>query len=103
MYAVVETGGKQFRVAVGETIDVEALPNAEGESITLDRVLLIADGEKVTVGKPAVAGASVSATVVRHGLRRKAIIFHFNPKQRYRKKTGHRQQYTRLRIDGISV
>lgn len=103
MYAVVETGGKQYRVEVGQTIDVEKLPVAEGQSVNLDRVLLVANGEKVHVGKPIVEGASVSATVVAHGLRRKAIIFRFRPKQRYRVKKGHRQPYTRLRIDAINV
>jgi len=103
VYAVVETGGKQYKVAVGQILDVEALPASEGESVSLDQVLLVADGKDVTVGKPTVSGASVSATVVGHGLRRKVIIFHYMPKQRYRVKRGHRQQYTRLRIDGINV
>ena len=103
MYAVVETGGKQYRVEVGQTIDVEKLPAAEGQTVHLDRVLLVSDGEKVQVGQPTVKGASVSATVVAHGLRRKAVIFRFRPKQRYRVKKGHRQPYTRLRIDAINV
>jgi large subunit ribosomal protein L21 len=103
VYAVVETGGKQYRVTVGQVFDVEGLSADKGESVTLDKVLLVADGNKVTVGKPTVSGASVSATVVEHGLKRKVIIFHFMPKQRYRVKRGHRQPYTRLRIDGISI
>lgn len=103
MYAVVESGGKQYKVAIGQTIDVEKLPFATGERVALDKVLLLADGDKVTVGQPMVEGASVSATVVRHGLRPKEIIFHYRPKQRYRVKKGHRQQYTRLRIDEIKV
>lgn len=101
MYAVVESGGKQYRVTVGQTIDVEKLPAAQGENVTLDRVLLVADGDEVQVGRPTLSGASVSATVVQHGLRRKAVVFHYRPKQRYRVKRGHRQQYTRLRIDEI--
>lgn len=101
VYAVVETGGKQYRVTVGQTIDVEKITAAPGEGVTLDKVLLIGDGDKVDVGKPTVKGAVVSATVVKHGLRRKAIIFHYMPKQRYRVKRGFRQEYTRLRIDEI--
>jgi large subunit ribosomal protein L21 len=101
VYAVVKSGGKQYRVSTGETIDVEKLSAAEGESVTLDKVLLVADGEKVTVGRPTVEGASVSATVVQHGLKRKAVVFHYRPKERYRVKKGHRQHYTRLRIEQI--
>lgn len=101
MYAVIESGAKQYKVEVGQTIDVETLPAEPGESVTLDRVMLVADGDKVTVGKPTVKGASVSATVVQHGLKRKSIIFRFRPKQRYRVKRGFRQQYTRLRIEEI--
>ena len=102
MYAVVESGGKQYRVTVGQTIDVEKLPASPGESVTLGRVLLMADGDRVKVGRPVLDDASVSATVVEHGRRRKQIIFHYRPKQRYRVKKGHRQQYTRLRIDEIT-
>ena len=101
MYAVVESGGKQYKVVVGQTLDVEKLPAAPGEGVTLDRVVLVADGDEVKVGKPTVDGASVAATVVQHGLRKKAIIFRFRPKQRYRKHRGHRQEYTRLHIDAI--
>ena len=101
MYAVVESGGKQYRVTVGQTIEVEKLPAAPGESVTLDKVLLVGEGEDVKVGQPTVQNASVSATVMKHGLKRKVIIFHFMPKQRYRVKRGFRQQYTRLRIDEI--
>ena len=103
MYAVVETGGKQYRVTIGQTIEVERLPIAAGDSVTLDQVLLVADGDKVSVGKPTVKGASVSATVLQHGLRKKAVIFHYRPKERYRVKKGHRQPYTRLRIDEIKA
>ena len=97
MYAVVKTGGKQYKVAVGQTIDVERL------SVTLERVLLVSDGDKVQVGQPILGKASVSATVFEHGLKRKQIIFHYRPKQRYRVKKGHRQPYTRLRIDKIKA
>jgi len=103
VYAVVESGGKQYKVTVGQTIDVEKLPAAPGESVTLDRVVLLADGDKIKVGQPTVEGASIAATVVQHGLKRKAIIFRFRPKQRYRVKRGFRQQYTRLHIDEIKL
>ena len=103
MYAVVESGSKQYKVTVGQTIDVEKLPFEPGANVTLDRVILLAEGDDVTVGKPTVDGASVAATVVQHGLRKKVIIFRFRPKQRYRVKRGFRQQYTRLRIDDIKA
>ena len=103
MYAVVESGGKQYRVVVGQTIDVERLAGEPGESVKLERVLLVGDEGETKVGRPTVEGASVLATVVGHGLRRKAVIFHYRPKQRYRVKRGHRQQYTRLRIEDIKA
>ncbi|NLG52282.1 MAG: 50S ribosomal protein L21 [Chloroflexi bacterium] len=103
MYAVVETGGKQYKVTVGETIDVERLKADIGETVELDRVLMVADGEQVQVGSPVVDGASVSATVVDHDRARKVIVFKYRAKQRYRRKTGHRQDYTRLRIDEIKA
>ena len=101
MYAVVESGGKQYRVTVGQTIDVEKVSAAPGENITLDKVLLVGEGDTVKVGQPTVENAAVSATVLQHGLKRKVIIWHFMPKQRYRVKRGFRQEYTRLRIDEI--
>ena len=103
MYAVVESGGKQYKVVVGQTVDVEKLLAAPGESVTLDRVLMVAVDNEVKVGQPTVSGASVSATVVQHGLRRKTVVFHFRPKQRYRVKKGFRQPYTRLHIDEIKA
>lgn len=101
MYAVIETGGKQYKVTVGQTIDVERLPAVQGESVTLEQVLMVVDGEEIKVGQPTVKGASVSATVVQHDLGRKAVIFRYRPKQRYRVKKGHRQRFTRLRIEDI--
>ena len=103
MYAVVETGGKQYRAMPGEFVDVERLPAEVGQQITLDRVLMIADGESITIGQPTVAGAQVLATVVGQRRHRKVIFFHYVPKKRERKKHGHRQHYTRLRIDGIQA
>ena len=103
MYAVIETGGKQYKVEVGQTIDVEFLDVNIGDSFDLDRVLMVSGEEAVRVGQPTVDGAKVSATVVEHGRGRKVIVFKYRPKQRYRVKNGHRQHYTRLRIDEITA
>ena len=103
MYAVVETGGKQYKVSAGETIEVEKLPLKVGQKIELDRVLLINDENKVQVGNPTIEGAKVMATVASQGKGKKVIVFKYKPKNRYRRKAGHRQAYTRLRIDKIIV
>ncbi len=103
MYAVVTTGGKQYRVEAGSTLLVEKLVGEPGSSVTLDRVLLIGDGEAVTVGTPTVDGASVRATVVGEELGPKIVIFKFKQKVKYRRRTGHRQHLTRLHIDAISA
>ena len=103
MYAVVRTGGKQYRVTPGDSIDVEVLPHAVGEQIELNEVLLVTDGAKSQVGQPLVAGAKIKATVTRQAMTRKVIIFKFRRNNRYRRKKGHRQQYTRLRIDEIAA
>lgn len=101
IYAVIETGGKQYKVTPGQAIDVERLDVAEGSTAELDKVLLIADGDRVTVGTPTVDGAKVIATSQGDGKGKKVIVFKYKPKVRYRKKTGHRQLYTRLVIDKI--
>jgi large subunit ribosomal protein L21 len=101
MYAVVETGGKQYRVQVGETVDVERIDANIGDAIELDRVLMVSGDAGTQVGSPVVEGAKVAATVVAQGRGDKVIIFKYRPKQRYRRKTGHRQHYTRLRIEEI--
>ena len=103
MYAVIETGGKQYKAAVGATIDVERLDAEVGEAIELDKVLMVAEEGRVRVGHPVLEDARVSATVVEHGRKRKVIVFKYRAKQRYRRKAGHRQMYTRLRIDEIKV
>ena len=105
MYAIVETGGKQYRVKTGDTIAVERLSGEPGETLELGRVLLIAgnaDGE-TRVGTPGVAGAIVRAEVVEHARGEKVIVFRYKSKVRYRRKTGHRQSLTRLRITDILV
>ena len=102
MYAVVTTGGKQYRVEAGSELIVERLAAEPGASITFDRVLLVGDGEAVTVGSPTVDGASVIGTVLGEELGPKLVIFKFKQKVKYRRTTGHRQHLTRVRIDEIS-
>jgi len=103
VYAVVETGGKQYKAVVGETIDVEKLDAQVGEAIELDRVLMVAREGQLQVGRPMLEGVKVLATVVEHGRGRKVVVFKYRPKQRYRRKAGHRQMYTRLRIKEIKA
>ncbi|MCL6430469.1 MAG: 50S ribosomal protein L21 [Anaerolineae bacterium] len=103
MYAIVETGGKQYRVAEGQVIDVEKLLAPEGATVSLGRVLMVADGGDVRVGTPVVEGARVEATVLDHAKGRKIRVFKYKPKIRYRRRAGHRQSYTRLRIERILV
>ena len=101
MYAIIKTGGKQYRVAVGDKIDVERLPNAVGDQVTLTDVLMIENDGAVSVGKPTVTGAHVLAKVLDEGKGRKTIHFDYRNKHRRRKTIGHRQQYTRLEISEI--
>ncbi len=100
MYAVIESGGKQYRVAVGDRVKVESLKAEPGAEVQLDNVLLVADGDKIDVGSP-YTGASVSATVVEHGRGRKVRILKFRRRQNSRTHAGHRQNYTELEITGI--
>jgi large subunit ribosomal protein L21 len=103
MYAIIRTGGRQYRAEAGLTIDVERLPHEEGETIDIDDVLLLVpdEGDPV-IGQPVVEGAVVKATVVKQGRGRKIYVWKYKPKQRYRRRRGHRQYFTRLRIDSIS-
>lgn len=103
MYAVVETGGKQYRVEVGDTLEVEKLPVVPGETVELDRVLMVSDEDGARIGQPVVEGAFVRATVVDQVKGDKVVVFKYMPKKRYRRKSGHRQRYTRLRVDEIVV
>jgi large subunit ribosomal protein L21 len=100
-YAIIETGGKQYKVAEGQTIDVELLDVAVGGAIELDRVLLIAEGDKITSGQPVIEGAKVLATAQKNGKGDKVIVFKFKAKTRYRRKNGHRQSFTTLSINKI--
>jgi len=102
MYAVIKTGGKQYRVAPGENIKIESLEADVGATIVLDQVLMVADGEAVQVGTPTLAGAKVSATVVAHGRGPKIRIFKMRRRKHYQKTQGHRQNYTEIRVDAIN-
>ena len=103
MYAVIKTGGKQYRVVPGEKLKVEKLAGDVGSDIVLDQVLMVADGDKVTVGVPMVKGASVKATVISHGRHDKVMIFKMRRRKHYRKTQGHRQDYTEIQIQNIAA
>lgn len=103
MYAVVSSGGKQYRVEPGTTLTMERIGAEAGAPYTFDRVLLIGDGDQVTVGTPVVSGATVSATVLGEELGPKLVIFKFKQKVKYRRRTGHRQHLVRVRIDSINA
>jgi len=102
MFAVIETGGKQYRVSEGDKIKVEKLDATDGSSFVFDKVLMIAEGDKVNVGKPYIKSGKVEAKILRNGRHKKIIIFKFKPKKRYRKKAGHRQPFTEIQITKIS-
>ena len=103
MYAVVEAGGRQYRVEEGATVDVERIDAEPGAAVTLDRVVLVGEGGDLQVGAPTVAGASVTATVLAHGRGRKIVVMKYKPKAHYRRKTGHRQAFTTLKIEKIEL
>ena len=103
MYAVIKTGGKQYRVCAGQKLKVEQIPAEVGAEITLDQVLMVGEGESVKIGAPLVAGASVKCTVVSHGRHDKVKIFKMRRRKHYQKHQGHRQNYTELRIDTIAA
>lgn len=102
-FVIVEQGGKQFRAAEGETIEVDRLPNEVGETLTLEDVLLSVNDDDVAIGTPFVKGAKVQTKVLDHFKGRKILVFKYRAKQRYRVKTGHRQLYTRLLIESIET
>ncbi len=101
MYAVVETGGKQYKVSVGQVVDVEKLAVEEGQIVELDRVLMVAQEGAIKVGTPLVEGAKIRAKVLSHDRGRKVLAFRYMPKERIRVRKGHRQEFTRLQIEGI--
>jgi len=102
MYAVIKTGGKQYRVSEGDVLRVEKLPGDVGSDLVLDEVLMLG-GEKVAIGKPTVEGAKVTATIVARDRAKKIIVFKKRRRKNYRRKNGHRQPYTELRITGVSA
>jgi large subunit ribosomal protein L21 len=102
MYAVISTGGKQYRVSEGQTIRVEKLPGEVGDPISFDRVLLFSDGDTIQVGQPTLADMTVAGRIVQQGRAKKIIVFKRKRRKGYRKKQGHRQYYTALRIEGIN-
>lgn len=102
MYAVIKTGGKQYRVSEGQRLYVEKLAGKAGDKVTLDQVLLVG-GDSPKIGQPLVAGASVSAEIVDQARGKKIVIFKFRRRKNYRRKTGHRQPYTELKITGIQA
>jgi large subunit ribosomal protein L21 len=101
MYAVVKTGGKQYRITPGEKLKVEQITADVGAQVVLDQVLMVGEGENVRLGQPVVAGATVNATVVSHGRGEKVGIFKMRRRKHYQKHQGHRQNYTELKIDSI--
>lgn len=103
MHAIIETGGKQYKVAEGDTLFIEKLNAEAGEAVTFDKVLAVVDGDKATFGTPVVEGASVEGKIVKNGKGKKIRIFKYNPKKGYRKRQGHRQPYTKVEIGKISV
>ena len=102
MYAVIKTGGKQYRVAPGQKLKVEQMPADVGAEIILDQVLMVGEGESVRLGQPTIAGVAVKATVVGHGRGEKVRIFKMRRRKHYQKHQGHRQNYTELLIDSIN-
>ena len=102
MIAVIETGGKQYKVSVGDKLKVEKLVAEAGQDVSIDRVLMVADGDNVSVGKPVVEGSAVTAKVLSHGKHDKIKVFKMKRRKGYRKTQGHRQQYTELEITAIS-
>jgi len=101
MYAVVATGGKQYKVSEGDILRVEKLAGDVGETVSLDQVLMVADGEDVRIGRPLVENAAVNARIVEQGKAKKILVFKYKRRKRYRKKQGHRQSFTAIKIDNI--
>ena len=103
MFAIVQSGGKQFKAAEGATIKVERLPGDVGSTVELDNVLLVADGDNIQVGSPMISGAKVTATITRQDKHKKVVVFKYRRRKNSSSKTGHRQHYTELKISGITL
>ena len=103
MYAVVSTGGKQYKVQEGEVLRIEKIPGNVGDTVSFDRVLMVSDGENVRIGQPVLDNAAVDGQIAEQGKAKKIIVFKYKRRKRYRRKQGHRQQYTAVRIDRINA
>jgi large subunit ribosomal protein L21 len=103
MYAVVNTGGKQYKVMKGETLRIEKIPGEVGSPVTFDKVLMVADGENIRVGQPVLENVAVQAQIVEQDKAKKILVFKYKRRKRYRRKNGHRQPFTAIRIDGIEA
>lgn len=103
MYAIIETGGKQYKVCQGDVIYVEKIAANDGDEVVFDKVLAVGEGEQITVGTPVVEGAAVNGKIIKTGKGKKIIIYKMKPKKGYRKKQGHRQPYTKVEITGINA
>lgn len=103
MYAIIETGGKQYKVSQGDVLKVELLEAEVGAVVEPAKVLAVGEGETLQVGNPTVPGASVSLKVLEHGKHKKVIVFHYKPKKNIRKKNGHRQPYTKVQVEAINA
>lgn len=102
MYAVIATGGKQYKVAAGDVLRIEKIGGEVGDAVTIDQVLMVADGDQVRVGRPVVADASVSARIVEQGKAKKVLVFKYKRRKGFRKMQGHRQPFTAIKIDNIA-
>lgn len=103
MYAIVAAGGKQYKVREGDILRIEKIPGEVGSPVSFDQVLMVADGDNVSIGRPALEGAAVSAQIVEQGKANKLIVFKYKRRKRYRRKQGHRQSYTAVKIDAITA
>ena len=103
MYAVVNTGGKQYKVKAGDVLRVEKLPGEVGSPVTFDRVMMVADGENISIGQPLLEKTSVKGTIVEQGKAKKVIVFKYKRRKRFRRKQGHRQAFTAVKIDSIEA
>ena len=103
MYAIVNTGGKQYKIQQGDILRVEKIPGEVGSSVSFDKVLMFSDGENVSIGRPVLDNVSVKGHIIEQGKAKKIIVFKYKRRKRYRRKQGHRQQYTAIKIDSIEA
>lgn len=103
MYAIVHTGGKQYKIRQGDILRVEKIPGEVGSPVFFDKILMFSDGKNVTIGQPVIDSVAVKGHIVRQGKAKKVIVFKYKKRKRYRRKQGHRQQYTEIKIDRIEA